>query len=188
MPIQSKKHEVTVGMIIRVFDFYKKCLPTGEKRSAVAIKECIERFDISKVYVGQAIKIRPYLSSDNQELGNLLDGQKISADTCLTIIQCFDANQDRFSSLSSMISDILQDEDIKQKIERGRLSKGCFVKWRDKKGLKLRKSGYRQESKATIDEDGKLIIPDKYLRVLGLRRGDEVTLRLKSGRVHILVS
>lgn len=194
MPIQLKKHEVTVGMIASIDDFYTRCQISG-MTPAVTTRKCMEKFGIRKAYVGQAIKIRSYLKPDNQELCNLLDNQKISADTCLTIIQCFNANFDankeanknKFSDLNSLVSEILQDENIKRKIGRGRLSKGCFVKWRDERGLKFGKLSHQQGVRTTIDDNGRITIPDEYLKVLGLQYGDGVTLRLKSGGVHILI-
>jgi AbrB family looped-hinge helix DNA binding protein len=186
MPIQKRKHEVTVGMIREIDDFYKQCLKNG--MSSAATTKCQEKFEITKAYVGQARKIRPYLTADNQELCNLLDDQKICADTCLTIVQCFDANQDRFSNLEDLVDEILQDGNIRQTIEEGRpLSKDRFVKWRDERRLKLGRIRYQQEIKTTIDENGKLTIPSKYRQALGLQAGDEVTLRLETGGVRVLI-
>lgn len=186
MPIQSKKHEVTVGMIASIDDFYTQCEISG-MTPAVITRKCMERFGIKKAYVGQAIKIRSYLKPKNQELCNLLNNQKISADTCLTIIQCFNANKNEFSDLNSLVFKILQDENINRKIGRGRLSKGCFVKWRDERGLKFGKLSHQQGVRTTIDDNGKITIPDEYLKVLRLQYGDGVTLRLKSGGVHISI-
>jgi len=184
MPIQPKKHEVTVGMIRAIDDFYIQCEKISVMTPAVITKKCMEKFDISKAYVGQAIKIRPHLTTNNQKLCDLLTNQQISADTCLTIIQCFDANRNKFSDLNKLIREVLHDENI-EKIG-GRLSKGCFVKWRDKRGLKFGKPSHQQEVRAMIDANGKLTIPNEYLQILELQHGDEVTLRLKSGRVLIL--
>lgn len=184
MPIQSKKHEVTVGMIASIDDFYTHCKISG-MTPAVITEKCMEKFGIKRAYVYQARKIRSYLTPDNQQLCNLLDNQKISADTCLTIIQYFDANKDEFSDLNTLISKVFHDENIKK--IGGRLSKGCFVKWRNRKELKSREPNHQQEVKAMIDVYGKLTIPDEYLQVLGLQRGDEVMLRLDSERIHILI-
>ena len=169
MPIQLKKHEVTVGMIPSIDDFYTRCQISG-MTPAVTTRKCMEKFGIRKAYVGQAIKIRSYLKPDNQELCNLLDNQKISADTCLTIIQCFNANFDankeanknEFSDLNRLISEVLHDENI-----GNRLSKGCFVKWRDERGLKFGKLSHQQGVRTTIDDNGRITIPDEYLKVLG---------------------
>ena len=181
MPIQSKKHEVTVGMIARIDDFYTQCKISGTT-PAVITRKCMEKFDIKKAYVGQAIKIRSYLKPKNKKLCDLLNNQKISADTCLTIIQYFDANKNEFSDLNRLISEVLHDENI-----GNRLSKGCFVNWRDKRRSKFGKINHQQEVKAMIDADGRLSVPDEYLQVLGLQRGDEVMLRLESERIHILI-
>jgi bifunctional DNA-binding transcriptional regulator/antitoxin component of YhaV-PrlF toxin-antitoxin module len=43
-----------------------------------------------------------------------------------------------------------------------------------------------QEVKTTIEEDGRITLPNEYCQILGLRTGDEVILRLEAGGVRIL--
>lgn len=44
------------------------------------------------------------------------------------------------------------------------------------------------EIKAKVAEDGRIVVPAGYSQALGLNVGDEVTLRLEGGEVHISVS
>ncbi len=42
------------------------------------------------------------------------------------------------------------------------------------------------EMKTRLDKGGRLVIPAEFRRVLGLRTGDEVILRLKDGEVRLI--
>lgn len=142
MAIQKKDHEVTVAMMQRINDFYDDCV--RKMSSAEAVKCCQERFCVEEAYVGQARKVMQRLShpqSNCQTICQLLNDQRISADTFLTVAQCAEANG-RNIDLDGFLEEVLNDLDIPVSLnsldipipkKKRRLSKGQFKKWREEK-------------------------------------------------------
>lgn len=45
--------------------------------------------------------------------------------------------------------------------------------------------GTRPQMQTTVDENGRIVIPAEFRRAMGIKPGDEVTVRLVDGEVHV---